>query len=192
MAFKALIFDLDGTLWDSYPCYAAALDCVSERPNGKVLELLRNGENIMSLARRAGVSNSKLSRLCLENVSCLKLYPGVADGLEQLKKKGLALGIATNLPGWFVQPFLSHFGMNSLFVASAFFAQKPSPTKLGYVVRALGKSNPDTLFIGDSESDAKAANAAEISFGWAAYGYFSTPPSGDYTRIVKFTDVLHL
>ena len=109
MACKALIFDLDGTIWDSLPCYGAALDSVSKHHDCNSASRLRQGENIMSLAREMGVGKDELCRRCKENISRFNLYPGVAEGLEQLRKKSISLGIATNLPQWFVQPFLQHF-----------------------------------------------------------------------------------
>jgi phosphoglycolate phosphatase len=192
MACKALIFDLDGTIWDSYPCYGAALECVSEYKRGNTIELLRSGENVMTLASNAKIGKGELLKLCKSKVSELTLFPGVLEGLQQLRARDVPLAVATNLPGWFVEPFLNHFGMEQVFAASVFNARKPSPVGLKRVMAELRVSGSNVCFVGDSESDSQAAISAGVVFGWAAYGYSGKTPACDHVRISQFSDVLRL
>jgi phosphoglycolate phosphatase len=192
MAFKALIFDLDGTIWDSYPCYGAALNSTEKFKNRNTVELLKRGENIVALIKTAEVSRSHFTKLCTEHISELKLFPGVIDGLKQLKKEKVPMGVATNLPQWLVEPILQHTGVSGFFSAYAFAARKPNPSGLQNVLKQLGTSvSKESFFVGDTESDAGAANAAGVLFAWAEYGY-GQKPAKYHTIISHFSDVLHL
>src|ERR1051325_1567860 len=100
MVAKALLFDLDGTLWDSYPCYGAAFQFESVFERETVIERLRAGDNVIQLAREYDISKTRLLRHCRAAIEDLALYPGVSETLNDISLGGVPLGIVTNLPRW--------------------------------------------------------------------------------------------
>lgn len=74
MAARALLFDLDGTVWDSFPWYAAVMkECVGVADTEA---RLRAGESLITFARARGVSRDRLFRACGATGTPLHLYPG--------------------------------------------------------------------------------------------------------------------
>ena len=75
MAAEALLFDLDGTIWDSYPCYAAALSLESELTEHAAIRSLRSGDNVIGLVRGTGLTPSRFLREGVPNS-----VRGLSDG----------------------------------------------------------------------------------------------------------------
>jgi phosphoglycolate phosphatase len=138
MAASAFVFDLDGTLWDSYPCYAAALEAGGMLPQTLALKRLRSGENIVAIGRQLQMTNGRLARLCLGAVEYIRLYDGVAAGLTLLAARGVVMGLVTNLPKWLVYPILCELALERYFKSSVFAARKPSGQGLISAVECLG------------------------------------------------------
>jgi phosphoglycolate phosphatase len=103
------------------------------------------------------------------------LYPGVREGLEALRARGLRLVCLTNKPGAFAKPLLAAKGLDGFFEfafgGDAFERKKPDPLPLVKACEALGTLPSRTLMIGDSSNDAKAARAAGCPVVLVTYGY---------------------
>src|SRR5712692_7664263 len=104
MAATAFLFDLDGTIWDSYPCYGTALGPALRCTSDDVVRRLRAGENVVTLAGSAGLSNSRLTSLCRAAIGDLTLYPSVRETLNELRGKNVPLGVVTNIPQRLIVP----------------------------------------------------------------------------------------
>lgn len=192
MAGKVIICDLDGTIWDSYPCYAAALDTLGVCSATEGLKRLRAGENLIRLTRNAGITNARLTGHCLDSIGKLALYQKVHHTLEVCREKGVPLGIVTNLPAWLVTPLLDCIGIAKFFGIAVAAAKKPSPHGLVSAVSALnGKARTQVFYVGDTEGDSQAAAAAGVPFIWAAYGY-GTEPDSLHAKIQRFDQILEL
>jgi HAD superfamily hydrolase (TIGR01549 family) len=193
MGAITLLLDLDGTVWDSYPWYAASLRAGSELSAQEIVERLRAGENVIRLAREFGLSNSRFRSMCAQSVAELRLYPDVSRVLCSLDRRHIPMGVVTNLPKWLVEPSLRSFGMMHHFATCEYAAGKPSPTGL---LKALAGMNqqpePRVFFVGDSEADATAASRAGISFAWASYGYTKDRPSSASFVLDSFSDLLKI
>lgn len=104
-----------------------------------------------------------------------QVYPGVLEGLQQLKGRGLALACLTNKPTAFALPLLKTKGLdgffNLVFGGDAFERKKPDPLPLLKTCEALGTLPARTLMIGDSSNDAQAARAAGCPVLLVSYGY---------------------
>jgi len=104
-----------------------------------------------------------------------EVYPGVLDGLRQLKDRGLALACVTNKPTAFALPLLKAKGLDGFFIqvfgGDAFERKKPDPLPLLKTCEALGSRPARTLMIGDSSNDAQAARAAGCPVLLVTYGY---------------------
>lgn len=103
------------------------------------------------------------------------VYPGVVEGLEALRSRGLRLACLTNKPTSFAKPLLAAKGLDGFFEfafgGDAFARKKPDPLPLLKTCEALGTVPARTLMIGDSSNDAKAARAAGCPVLLVTYGY---------------------
>ena len=183
MARKALLLDLDGTLWDSYRLYAKALQASTNKSSEWFLKRLRNGDNVIALARKSGVPNSRLSKHCRLLCRELKLYRGVTRTLLLLQRRKILLGVVTNLPRWLTEPLLEQLGLRDHFVYCLYDAKKPHSTRTKRAVRWFKRKRArQIVLVGDRASDAHAAQGAAIPFAWAAYGYDTQRP--EYATVV--------
>jgi phosphoglycolate phosphatase len=194
LELSAVLFDLDGTLLDTLPdLYAAACGMLDDlgRPQLPV-DSIRSyvGRGIPNLVKRvlAGslelVDNSPPPQDALdsfrrhyarENGRHSKLYPGVIEGLDALRAKGVPLAVITNKAGAFTLPLLELAGLSGYFdvVVSGDLLPKPKPDPMALIWACgrLGVSPADSLFIGDSVNDFLAGRAAGCHVFLLPYGY---------------------
>jgi phosphoglycolate phosphatase len=189
-----ILLDLDGTLVDSVPDLAYSVDAMMDR-----LELPRCGEaavrtwvgnGVERLVKRAltgsldGEPDPALYERALpifmdiyaDNTSGRScLYPGVREGLDWLKAAGYRLACVTNKAERFTLPLLRDLGLldHFAFVVSGdtLPQKKPDPAPLLHAAERFGVAPSDSLMIGDSRSDVKAARAAGFGIVCVSYGY---------------------
>lgn len=191
MARKTILFDLDGTLWDSYPWYATVAANLLGTTADEVLAQLQKGLSIVSLVTGGGVERADFKRRCARELGHLLLYDGVVATLPKLEETGVAMGIVTSLPKWLAEPMLIGLELMQFFDAVEYRARKPSPTGIIAALRSLDEQPHNHVFyIGDTENDGGAAHSAEVKFGWASYGYGSQKPSNCALLLETFADVL--
>jgi phosphoglycolate phosphatase len=103
------------------------------------------------------------------------VYPGVPEGLRALRERGLKLACLTNKPTAFARPLLQKKGLEAFFAevfgGDAFERKKPDPLPLLRTCEALGTLPSQTLMVGDSSNDARAARAAGCPVVLVSYGY---------------------
>ena len=191
-----LQFDLDGTLIDSVPQLAKAVngalvDC--ELPVvalSQVAEWIGNGADM--LLRRAWARNSdpgmgpssalfnQLRQAFDRHYHAgldrdFSLYPDVMTTLMCLRQTGVKMAIVTNKPHPFVMPLLQASGLAGLFdyvLGGDLLPQrKPDPAPLLHICEQLRVSPANSLMIGDSRSDILAARAARMRCVGLTYGY---------------------
>ena len=193
---NVLLFDLDGTLVDSVPDLALAVNQTLTQLNLTTFieSTIRNwvGNGALCLISRALSGdkhiNENLSEalikealsLFLSNYHqcvCVKstLYTGVKETLIALKAKGYRLAIITNKPEAFIQPILQNLGLAHLFeltIGGDTLAQlKPHPLPLLTACKQLGVDVAQCVMIGDSKNDILAAKAAGMLSIGLTYGY---------------------
>jgi phosphoglycolate phosphatase len=104
-----------------------------------------------------------------------QVYPGVVDGLRQLRERGLKMACLTNKPQSFAEPLLASKGLDGFFTwvfgGDAFERKKPDPLPLLKTCEAMGIEPRHTLMVGDSSNDAQAARAAGCPVVLMTYGY---------------------
>jgi phosphoglycolate phosphatase len=189
-----VIFDLDGTLLDSVPDLAAAVDAMLVRRGSAAAGVERvkvwvgNGSQV--LVRRAlagcldhsGVDNAEADeahRYFLQAYAgehrLTRVYPGVKPLLDWLQQQGVLMAVATNKPERFVAPLLDEKGLDGYFRwlvgGDTLPAQKPNPLALYWIMQRAGVTAQDTLFVGDSRNDVLAARAAGVKVVAVSYGY---------------------
>lgn len=191
---RLVMFDLDGTLVDSVPDLAAAVDQMlvqlGREPAGveRVRHWVGNGARV--LVRRALAGDIEhcaigeaetLEALELFNEAYAgshalsRVYPGVVSSLDWLRGAAVELALITNKPERFVAPLLDEMGLGGYFRwiigGDTLPQQKPDPAALLHVLHLAGVAPEQALFIGDSRNDVLAAHAAGVTCVALSYGY---------------------
>jgi len=191
---KMILIDVDGTLVDSVPDLAWCVDEMMRsldmptHGEAKVRNWVGNG--VERLVRRALIGQldgepdealfergfPRFMELYKDNVSKRScLYPGVKEGLQYLQKNDYILGCVTNKAEAFTLPLLRDLGIFDFFQSvvsgDTLEKKKPDPLPLSYSADKLGVSAAQSLMIGDSISDVKAARAAGFQIVCMSYGY---------------------
>ena len=197
MAAQALIFDLDGTIWDSYPRYALAIAGDDARLRNTVEDKLRRGASVISLLRQHGVSERRFLQCVLDEHGPTLLYPGAATAIRELGRRRTPLAIATSLPGRIAEPMLARVGLADhirvVVHAGNCRSRKPNPGPILSALRLLRvEPSADLYYVGDRADDAEAASRAEVSFAWASYGYEESEPTGCAAVLPNIKAVIHL
>ncbi|TPI69468.1 phosphoglycolate phosphatase [Mesorhizobium sp. B3-1-3] len=194
---RAILFDLDGTLIDSAPDIAAA---VNELLAGRDLPPLSVdrvramiGGGVMKLVERAfAASGSPLAGSVLEEANrdmapiyrrhltgLTRLMPGVREVLTHFHLNGTAMGVATNKPQLATREILLHFHLTEYLGAivggDAVTNLKPAPDALLLALDQLGVEPYEALMVGDSISDVGAARAAGMPVVLVRGGYTHVP-----------------
>ncbi len=193
---KILLFDLDGTLVDSAPDLALALnrtlrdlnkvqydEKIIRRWVGTGAKVLVEHALSASLAGNEKLDPAQVNDALAiflkhyQNCLCINstLYDDVKEGLVRLKNSGFRLAIITNKSKAFTQPILISFGIDALFdiliSGDTLAEKKPDPAQLHYALEQLNVSAEQCVMIGDSKNDILAAKAANISSIGFTYGY---------------------
>ncbi|HUW44709.1 MAG TPA: HAD-IA family hydrolase [Dehalococcoidia bacterium] len=197
MAPAVLVFDLDGTLWDSRIFYAKAISLVGGGELSRSMQCLMDGVPVARLLREARISPPMFVRLVGQATNDLRLYPGVQNILHLEKARNIPMGVVTNLPRWIAKPMLDATSLSEFFGTVVDWGRcrvsKPSPRPLLQALEDLNISPSRSVwYVGDSVADGKTARAAEVSFAWASYGYGPDTLAEADGILKSFSDVLAL
>ena len=192
---RAVIVDLDGTMVDTLGDFDVALNRMLEelgRPAVARTDIERMvGKGSAHLIRMAlmhgGLSTEAAGAVQAEawtryqahylaiNGQHSAVYPGVLEGLNALRTRGLPLACLTNKPLAFARPLLQAKGLDGFFAhvfgGDSFERSKPDPLPLLKTCEALGTDPAHTLMVGDSQNDGIAARAAGCPVVLVTYGY---------------------
>ena len=192
-----ILFDLDGTLVDTAPDLMHAHNHVMKKfgyPT-KSLKDLKNsvgkgagamiGRSIWSQAKKelTAINEKVKSQMTEEFISYYgknilnesKLLEGVKDFLNWCKKENISMAVCTNKTEYLAIDLLKKIGIYDYFDYVAGFNTfdycKPDPRHLTTVIEILDGEKNKAIMIGDSETDAHAAKAAEIPIILLEDGY---------------------
>ena len=188
--YPLVIFDLDGTLVDSAPDIAEALNRTLEDwqlprvPEATVLTWIGDGvRRLVEQAFTAAGSDIDLDRVMpgfmRHYEACLlrspRLYDGVVPALEALRAWNVTLAICTNKPSAMVAPLLAHLGVQDYFKmllgGDSLPERKPSGVPLRHIAAAFNVAPGAALMVGDSITDYRAAVDAGMPVALVRYGY---------------------
>lgn len=183
-----LLFDLDGTLWDSAAPVAAAWNVVFQREDPS-LPLLTPDDihGVMGMTMReigetlypdwhSPARKAVFDECCTYEVEYLRshcgvLYPDFRPVLESLRAEGYELAIVSNCQTGYIDAFLASSGAADLFLDYEEW-QRTGLVK-GENIRLVMSRNGYSkgFYIGDTEKDREAALLARIPFIHASYGF---------------------
>jgi phosphoglycolate phosphatase len=194
---KALLFDLDGTLVDSAPDIAAAVNSVMVTDSLPPLSIpvVRSliGEGVRRLVEKAYILNGlQLEYHALDErtehfetlyASAIAVhtrpYTGVKESLQNFRKHGLKTAVVSNKLQHLTDQLLDSLKLAGLldYVCGARhdLPKKPAPDMLLLTLGVLGVSASETIFVGDSIADVKAAEAGQLPCVLIEGGYTETP-----------------
>ena len=196
--FDAVIFDLDGTLIDSAPDLAAALNLVLELRGLVALPVekvrLMIGAGVPKLIERGFAARGVALDMAEIEASLLTpfldyynahttdlttLYPGAAKALEFFGGQGVKMGMCTNKPTEAARQILDELGVGNHFHTvlggSSGFPKKPDPAVVHACLQEMDASVDTAFYIGDSETDVETARNANLPIVVVADGYTATP-----------------
>ncbi len=194
---QAIVWDLDGTLIDSAPDIAAALNALLSEHGlaGHSLEQVKSmiGSGVATLIDRgftaAGSSlDPSEADIAVKRFTALygaraanatRLYDDVVETLEVLSASGYVHGLCTNKPRALAARILARLGIDKRFGAivggDCTPVRKPAPVPLLACLEGLGIATKDAVMVGDSAADLGAARAAGLPAVLVTFGYSQVP-----------------
>ena len=191
-----LLLDLDGTLVDTVPDLAAALNRLMAARRFAPFSLTETasmvGDGVAKLVERAlAARGAAFDPAAVEAFSAdysdhvaveSKLFPGVTETLQALATGGWCLAVCTNKPALAAQRLLTAVGLAPLITAvgagDSFPVRKPNPAHLLATLRAVGGEPSRAVMAGDNRNDVLAAHGAGVPCVFCAWGY-GPPSMGD-------------
>ena len=207
MNYESLIFDIDGTLWDSRALVAEGYNIQLESEG--LSHLAVNAEMFRPLFGKVmseiadvifpsipAPERYALMQRCMDRENrhlweneCRIGYPCVRETLQTLSKSH-RLFIVSNSQQGYPQLCIEKLGLTDLIQGHLCFGD--TGTSKGKTIRTLMETQgiTDCAYVGDTQGDYEATVEAGIPFIWAAYG-FGTPEGYDH-KIDSFADLLNL
>jgi phosphoglycolate phosphatase len=194
---RAMLFDLDGTLLDTAPDMAGALNSLRLEHRLPPLpfeelrpvvshgssRLVKLGFPLAEAAEAAALQQRFLGLYRAALSGGTRLFPGMEQVLDVLAARGLHAGVVTNKPGWLTEPLIDALGLRprlAVVVSGDTVAQaKPSPLPLLHAAKLAGVAPEECIYVGDAERDIQAAHAAGMPALIARYGYLHTADQPD-------------
>ena len=184
MKYTLIIFDLDGTLADSFPWFIRIVNTVADKYRFRRIEP-EHVETLRGMPARGILEFLDVPRwklpfiarhmraLKTKHLPDISLFPGVDRMLRELHTAGATIALVSSDHEANVRQSLgpenaalvSHYACGAALFGKA--------AKFKRVLRMSGIAPVQTLAIGDETRDAEAARAASIAFGAVTWGYAS-------------------
>ena len=214
---EVILFDLDGTLIDSVPDLALAVNHMLGALNRETFseDTIRYwvGNGAQMLVKRALSGQTEIDEALDQNLFEKALgifltfygqnlsdntdtYPNVSTTLSALKGKGYRLVIVTNKPFDFVGPILKGLKLDELFDfivgGDSLDKKKPDPLPLLHACEHMNASVEQCVMVGDSKNDLLAANTCGMQSVGVTYGYNYGEDIGIYNPTCIINDFSEL
>ncbi|HXH02531.1 MAG TPA: phosphoglycolate phosphatase [Candidatus Competibacteraceae bacterium] len=191
-ALRCVLFDLDGTLLDTAPDMARALNGLRQErglaplPFARIRPVVSHGSlGLVRLGFDRGPGDPGFDELRARFLDIYAadlardtvLFPGMVEVLQRIERQGLAWGIVTNKPGWLTEPLLAALDLRQraacVVSGDTVAERKPHPAPLLHACRVAGVQAQDCLYLGDAERDIEAGRRAGMTTVVARYGYLA-------------------
>ena len=189
MKKRLLIFDLDGTIADTLPTIAEAINMCArhfgypEKSDDEVRAAVGNGVGVLlqkTMPQSAMSDDAQQQEikeyfaLCYEQTQAKinSAYSGMAELMRELYSKGYILAVLSNKPDKLVKMIVNNIfpdGIISISMGQSELPKKPDPTVPLMIAERFGVAPTDTYFIGDSEVDVitgKNAGMITLAVSW--------------------------
>jgi N-acetyl-D-muramate 6-phosphate phosphatase len=190
LSVNHVLFDLDGTLADTAPDLAYALNQVRREYGEPPLAYMKirsvvslGGAAMIKLAFAKAPGDSGYDQIrtrfldiYLENILReTRLFPGIERVLDTLDAENRNWGIVTNKPGWLTDPLLEKMKLSKragcVISGDTLPFSKPHPEPLLHACRLMNCLPAETVYIGDAQRDIEAGKNAGMPTVIAGYGY---------------------
>jgi len=209
---QALLFDLDGTLADTAPDLAYALNQtllhygLNELPFSQIRPVVSHGGvALIKLGfqmqpdedgfedRRQFLLDIYKANLCRDT----QLFDGIQQVLNHLTDRKIPWGIVTNKPSWLTDPLMLQMGIDKMTPAivssDTCKNRKPHPEPIEYACKVLNVDPKQCWYIGDAGRDMQAGRAAGCATIGASYGYlYPDDPIEDWDTDIIINHALEI
>lgn len=188
---KAVLFDLDGTLLDTAPDLAFAINQVLAAENRRPVifdhfraHVYAGSQSMVEFAfnttlddpsfeKRKQIFLDAYFKCCTTHTT---FFPTIPTLLNTLDEKHVPWGIVTNKPQALTNPIVKHFSLDqraSVIICGDTLSQrKPEPDTLLHACEIMQVDPKHTIYVGDTEIDVIAAHAANMPCIAVGYGYY--------------------
>jgi N-acetyl-D-muramate 6-phosphate phosphatase len=189
---KAVLFDLDGTLADTAPDLAYAINLMRTARNlpELALEVTRpvtsmGARGLLHVGLGVTPANPEyehmrdeflanyVANLCRDT----RLFPGIAELLDELESRALSWGVVTNKPERYTHPLLELLGIHTraacIIGGDTTGKIKPDPAPLLAAAERMNIAPRHCIYVGDDERDIQAGRAAGMKTVVAGFGYLN-------------------
>jgi len=196
--FSAILFDLDGTLVDTAPDLAFALNTLLEQEGFSALPyddirpvashgspgLLSLGFGISSDDDNYRPLQERFIQLYRDNIAReTTLFDGMDEVLSALEKAKISWGVVTNKPAFLTEPLLDLLNLTHraacIVSADTTPFSKPHPAPMLHACEIIQHKPEHCLYIGDAKRDIEAGKNANMQTVTALYGYLSDQDDPD-------------
>lgn len=189
MKYKAVLFDMDGTVLDTLGDLAAAVNhtlrefSMPERSIAEVAAALSNGAAYLIAHTVPDGTPKELTDKVLAayalyyDAHCDILtgpYDGIVPLMEKLRDKGVKLAVISNKQDTAVKPLAEKYFPGLLEIAvgeSAEVRRKPNPDAVLAALRHIGVEREDAIYVGDTEVDLQTARNAGMECASVDWGF---------------------
>lgn len=187
---RTVLFDLDGTLLDTAPDLAHALNQVllNHHLDPLPFETIRphvshGARSLIALGFGIGPDDpgyaerhAALLKVYQANLADqTRVFPGMGQVLQAIEDRGLNWGVVTNKPAWLTDPLMTALGLASraacVVSGDTTDNPKPHPEPLLYACELAGSAPAQCLYVGDAARDIEAGHRAGMPTLAALFGY---------------------
>jgi phosphoglycolate phosphatase len=202
MTVNTILFDLDGTLIDTAPDLAYALNTlllengIAEKPYEQIKPLVAfGGKALVKFGFDCDESHpefinyhARILEIYTNNIDKFsKTFKGIDTLIKAIKQQGLFWGIVTNKPENLTHLLLDKLGLKPDVVVcgDTLAYNKPHPAPLLYACAQLSISPQHCWFVGDDKNDMLAGKNAQIKTVAVTYGYGKVEQDWGYDYLIE-------
>lgn len=213
MDIKHMIFDLDGTLWNTTEISSMAYNRALQEDGRSTLHITSDvikqefGKTLSTIAGDLfpefdEKTRNELMDKCncfntayLDKEDCDMLYPGVRETFDELSKY-CSLYIVSNCQSGYIEMFLKKYSLEPYITDIECFGNN-GRNKAENIIRLMERNGiQKAVYVGDTAGDYDSATMAGIPFIFASYGYGSIQQSAHsircFSELVDLVDCNHI